>query len=108
MHSTDIGERCGDRCSDDENQTSSDDVELDDIIQFQDKPLAVVAQADSLEALAVERGFSDRGEKDAKSLIEDKLIETDEKLGISMGGQKGGFEETYSRDGGRGGKVQDR
>ncbi|KAJ8635607.1 hypothetical protein MRB53_009874 [Persea americana] len=61
LHSTDIGERCSDRCSDDENQTSSDDVELDDIIQFQDKPLAVVAQADSLEALAVERGFSDRG-----------------------------------------------
>lgn len=57
LHSRDIGERWGDRCSDDENQISSDDVELDDIIQFQDKPLAVVAQADSLEVLAVETGF---------------------------------------------------
>lgn len=86
MHSRDIGKRWGDRCSDDENQTSSDDVEQDDIIQFQDKPLAVVAQADSLEALAMERGFSDQGEKDVKSLIEDKI---DEKLGISMGGKIG-------------------
>lgn len=34
----------------------------------------MVAQADSLKATAVERGFSNRGEKDVKSLIEDKLM----------------------------------
>lgn len=55
----------------------------------------------------MEQSYSDRGEKDAKSLIEETQFEIAEKLGISMGGQNWGFEETYSRDGGRGGgKVQ--
>lgn len=38
----DVGERWGDRYSDEENQTSGDDGELDDAIRCQDKALAVV------------------------------------------------------------------
>lgn len=85
----DVGERWGDRCSDEKNQTSGDDGELDDAIRCQDKALAVVAHAESLEALAVEQSYSDRDEKDAKSLIEEKLFEIAEKLGISMWGKTG-------------------
>lgn len=68
----------------------------------------MVAQADSLEATAVERGFSNRGEKDVKSLIEDKLIEIDEKLGISMGGKIGDLRKLILEMVEEEGEVQDR
>ena len=89
LHSTNNGRRWAGCCFDEDDQTTSFDDRENHSVKAHDKALALMDHVESIEDFAVEYIIYDHVEKDAKFLIEQKLIGVAGILVISMEGHIG-------------------